>query len=66
MTVAEKLPLSAQDYLEWERVQGSKHEYVQGGLEHVTVCMKTSPFRKPHNPISSQPIQETWPLMANG
>lgn len=56
MTAAEKLPFTAQDFLDWERQQPTKHEYVQGetfamagaGDAHVTISLNVAAALKQH------------------
>jgi len=56
MTAAEKLPFTAQDYLDWERQQTTKHEFVQGetfamagaGDAHVTISLNVAATLKQH------------------
>lgn len=56
MNAAEKLPFSAQDYLDWENLQTTKHEYVQGetfamagaGEAHVTISLNVAAALKQH------------------
>ncbi len=56
MNAAEKLPFSAQDFLDWERQQPTKHEFVQGETfamagasdAHVTVSLNVATALKSH------------------
>lgn len=56
MTGAEKLPFTAQDYLDWERQQTTKHEFVRGetfamaGADdaHVTISLNVAAALKQH------------------
>ena len=56
MNAAEKLAFTAQDFLDWERQQATKHEYVQGETfamagasdAHVTVSLNVATALKAH------------------
>ena len=56
MTAAEKLAFTAHDYLDWERQETVKHEFVQGetfamagaGEAHVTISLNVAAALKQH------------------
>lgn len=67
MNAAEKLPFTAQDYLDWERQQTTKHEFVQGETfamaganeAHVTISLNVASTLKQH--LRGTPAASTLP-----
>ena len=60
MTAAEKLPFTAQDFLDWESLQPTKHEYVQG--ETFAMAEKLGLDLQTFYDISSKASGQNWSM----